>query len=209
MQVPTRINRSWDWGIVRPHASDREHVILWHGCTGNDASKIVLGIDPSVGPPDRDFGQGFYTTSIERQARQWAWHRYYSLPPGDRGGGNTPVIIRFRVARAALSELTSLHFVLGDYDNEDFWSLVQHCRQSAPAGAGSPAVIHNHKCNQHVGPSRQGWYDIVSGPVAAFWIQRVAMMGSDQVSFHTTQAADLLNGLIRSGSRQAFRVEPF
>lgn len=204
--------QTWDWCAPRPARADADHIVLWHGCTGNDVTRImVYGVDPAVGRPDTDFGRGFYLTSVRRQARQWAWHRYYSLPPTDRGGGNTPIILRFRLRRDVLSKLESLQFVLGDYDNEDFWSLVHHCRQSVaadPAG-GVTERIHNHKCNQHAGPTRDGWYDIVVGPVAAFWDQRVAMLGADQVGFHTPNAATVLNDLIFAAPRDraAFRVE--
>ncbi len=54
------------------------------------------------------------------------------------------------------------------------------------------AVIHNHKR----GPNGRGWYDVVSGPVAAFWDQRVAMQDSDQFSFHTRAAVAVLRDSI-------------
>jgi hypothetical protein len=136
---------------------------------------------------------------LERQARQWAWNRFYKwqlLHPA--GTGNQPVVLRFRVRRSTLprskgtlikglDKLTSLAFVLADYHYEDYWSLVQHCRQR------TKAVINDHR---H--PDR-GWYDLVSGPVAAFWDQRVAMDDADQYSFHTKKAVQLLNALIREG----------
>jgi hypothetical protein len=94
-----------------------------------------------------------------------------------------------------LDKLLSLHFVLGDYANEDYWSLVQHCRRSVPADpvGGRAAVIHDHR------RIPGGWYDFVSGPVAAFWGQRAAMNNADQVSFHTRAGVALLNALIKSG----------
>ena len=41
-----------------------------------------------------------------------------------------PIVLRFRLSLTSLAPLESLHFVLGDYDDERFWSLVQYCRQS-------------------------------------------------------------------------------
>jgi hypothetical protein len=82
--------------------------------------------------------------------------------------------------------------VSGDYDNEDFWSLVQHCRQSKPKAP-----------NDHKRPPT-GWYDLVMGPVAAFWDQRVAMVEADQVSFHTKAGIDILDDLIWSGKRRNY-----
>ena len=142
------------------------------------------------------------------QARQWAWGRFYkwqALHP--TGTGNQPVVLRFRVRRCklpgatapldeGLDELASLAFVLADYHYEDYWSLVQHCRQS------TPAAIHDHR--HPVG----GWYDLVSGPVAAFWEQRVAMDDADQFSFHTEKAVRLLNVRIQEGLKAGPNGDP-
>ncbi len=94
--------------------------------------------------------------------------------------------------------LESLQFVLGDYDDERFWSLVQYCRQSTP---GAPRT--------HLHPTRpDGWYDIVIGSVADFWRQRSTMRQADQVSFHTAGAVRLLNDRIRSVNPDDFGWEP-
>jgi len=202
-----------------PERSD--YVILWHGCTVYDKNSIEgNGIDLNRCKINTDFGRGFYTTTLERQARQWAWIRFYEwqADPANAGKtGNQPVVLRFRVRRYGVLTLTdldngldhllSLHFVRGDYHNEDYWSLVQHCRQSVPADPanGIAEIIHDHK------RMPAGWYDIVSGPVAAFWEQRVAMDDADQVSFHMPAAIDLLNKLIESGkngNRNDYRWEP-
>lgn len=166
-------------------------ITLWHGCTANDAAKIKTGISLTAGSIYTDFGQGFYVTTLERQARQWAWNRYYGLPPAQQTGG--PVILRFRVSRAALGKLQSLHFVLGDYNSEDYWSLVQHCRNGKT----------HHP--DHPDPKKIFWYEMVSGPVAAFWQQRVAMVDADQVSFHTAAGINLLDTLIKSGNPTDFK----
>lgn len=185
-----------------PWESERsEYVILWHGCTAGDKDGIeASGIDLAHCRPDRDFGRGFYTTTIRRQAAYWAWKRRVVL---EEQGTVAPlaVVLRFRVPRVTLANLSSLHFVRGDFDNEDYWSLVQHCRQSVPAAGTGKAVIHNHH-----GPKR-GWYDMVTGPVAAFWEQRIAMAGSDQVSFHTPKAIRVFNELIVSGNQEVYRWE--
>jgi hypothetical protein len=198
-----------------PWQPDRsECVILWHGCTALDKNNIeAKGIDLSRCRVNTDFGRGCYTTTLERQARQWAWARFYewqSEPRNARKTGNQPVVLRFRVRRYALNKrpaalddgldrLLSLHFVLGDYGNEDFWSLVQHCRQS------TPAAVRDHR------RPPADWYDLVTGPVAAFWQQRVAMDDADQVSFHTDKGIKLLNALIASGkkgNKDHYRWEP-
>lgn len=184
-----------------------EYVILWHGCTELDKINIEkYRIDPACGRVDADFGRGFYTTTREQQARHWAWKRFeeWKANPANAGKSNRPVILRFRTPRyglqgrgRGLDELNSLNFVLGNYDNEDYWSLVQHCRQSVPANPllGRPAVVNDHR------RSPDGWYDLVGGPVAAFWKQRAALQDADQLSFHTDAAVTILNDLIQS-SRQ-------
>lgn len=194
-----------------PWKADRsEYIILWHGCTTFDRISLeTKGIDLSRCRTDADFGRGFYTTTLERQARQWAWSRYYDSlvdPAQANQPGNRPVVLQFKVRRFGLKprqgdlddgidKLSSLCFVRRDYENDDYWSFVQHCRRSEPGGSSGKraGVIHDH------GRCPGGWYDVVSGPVAAFWEQRVSMDGADQVSFHTRKAIRLLNELLRNG----------
>ena len=42
---------------------------------------------------------------------------------------------------------------------------------------------------------------MVSGPVAAFWQQRSAMLEADQYSFHTQRGVDVLNNVLVAGLR--------
>lgn len=196
------LNAAPDW---KPDLS--EYVILWHGCTAYAKNQIEAhGIDLTRCAVDTDFGRGFYTTTLERQARLWAWDQFYRWQAKNPlATGNQPVVLRFRVRRYSVSprtsarddgldKLLSLQFVRGDYDSEEYWSLVQHCRRSVPADpvAGTPEVVHDHKR-----PTR-GWYQLVCGPVAAFWRQRVAMTGADQFSFHDDGTA-VLQALIDRG----------
>lgn len=200
-----------DW--ADPKEERHRYVILWHGCVTDDKNEIEAngaspGIEPTKGRPNTDFGRGFYTTTIERQARHWAWTRFYD-PKFNRATGIQPVVLRFRVERHQLAKLKIIAFGAGDYDNRDFWSLVQHCRLSTPLNDPLP-----HTVNDHLGPiehpanSGQRWYDIACGPVAAFWEQRSAMLDADQVSFHTPAAADILNRLIQSNDADYYRWEP-
>ncbi|HET6575400.1 MAG TPA: hypothetical protein VFG68_17485 [Fimbriiglobus sp.] len=199
---PPLLNAAPDW---KPDLS--ESVILWHGCTMVAKNSIeASGIDLTRCAVDTDFGRGFYTTTLKRQARLWAWDQFYQWQAAHPSGtGNQPVVLQFRVRRYTrtpwgselddgLDKLASLGFVRGDYDSEDYWSLVQHCRQSTPAdpATGTPEVVHDHK------RPTAGWYEMVCGPVAAFWRQRVTMTGADQFSFHTG-GTDLLDALVRAG----------
>ncbi|QDU75351.1 hypothetical protein Pan97_23810 [Bremerella volcania] len=171
-----------------------ELLTLYHGCTTKDRDKIEQdGVKPEKGRPNTDFGQGFYTTTLKRQARHWAWARFYA-PEFAHASGYQPVILTFQVERHELAKLAVLSFQLGDYNQDDYWSLVQHCRQSS-----APSDPKPHTINSHFGPQAENggdWYDVVCGPVAAFWEQRSAMQDSDQFSFHTTAAVKLLNDLI-------------
>lgn len=187
-----------------------EYVVLWHGCTAIDKAGMEKhGISLATCAVDTDFGRGFYTTTVERQARHWAWRRFYDWQKENpRETGNQAVVLRFRMRRHSpnkkkvasfehgIDELLLLSFVLGDYANEDYWSLVQHCRQS------TPTAIHDHRR-----PPKH-WYDVVSGPVSAFWSQRVAMADTDQMSFHTKAGIRILDGLIQEGLRSGPNGSP-
>ena len=134
---PPLLDPAPDWDRPGDPRNYREYLELWHGCTSWDLSKInsdpTVLINPRAGQTDADFGQGFYTTSVKRQARYWAWRRYYEILPGASGPPAIPlqpIVLRFRMPLVALAPLESLHFVLGHFDDERFWSLVQYCRQS-------------------------------------------------------------------------------
>lgn len=151
------LNPAPPWGPPRSN-----HVVPWHGCTAFDKDAIEKNdIDLKCCAADTDFGRDFYTTTLERQARQWAWNRFYRWQKDNpRVKGNYPVVLRFRVRRYSVSnissdfdrglaDLESMAFVIGDYNNDDFWSLVQHCRRSTAAN------IHDHKKRRRDGTS---WY---------------------------------------------------
>jgi hypothetical protein len=145
---------------------------LYHGTTRSNIPSILTGFVPARGRPYTDFGQGFYTTTVERQARSWAWQL------SQRTLGDQPAIIRFDVNRDNLAVLECLSFVRGTRSADDFWSLVIHCRTGASA---------------HGRTRNQGWYDVVIGPVAAAWRRRRIIQDTDQVSFHTALAAAVLD----------------
>jgi hypothetical protein len=88
-------------------------------------------------------------------------------------------VVGVDVDRDQLARLDHLAFVRGEPEAEDYWSFVIHCRSGAP----------DHGRAAH--PSR--FYDVVIGPVSAFWQQRLAIAGSDQISFHTDAAERVLN----------------
>ena len=81
--VPPILDPAPDWNRPGDPSDFQRFLVLWHGCTTWDLNAIRS--KPSVrstraGRVDVDFGQGFYTTSIKRQARHWAWKRYHDIP---------------------------------------------------------------------------------------------------------------------------------
>lgn len=85
------------------------------------------------------------------------------------------------MSRDELAKLECLAFVRGDFDARDYRSLVHHCRSG------------NNGHMRVVPPNSGEWYDVVAGPVAAVWRTRLSLGGCDQISFHTTAAAQLLD----------------
>ena len=100
---PPLLDPAPDWDRPGDPANFSQFLVLWHGCTSWDLSKIRSNpslIGPRVGRVDSDFGQGFYTTSVKRQARHWAWTRYYDIPASARGPTGIPlqpVVLKFRL----------------------------------------------------------------------------------------------------------------
>src|SRR4051812_24573418 len=86
------------------------HIVLWHGCVKRNADAIIAnGVDPTRGRPDRDFGRGFYTTTVRWQAESWAWDQSEKLEAGSRRSSR-PVVLRFRVPLDRLAGLDILPF---------------------------------------------------------------------------------------------------
>jgi hypothetical protein len=161
-------------GMLYPPPLWRNRAIrLYHGTTLEDAEVILAeGVAVERGAVRRDFGRGFYTTTLQRQARNWA------VDVTKERGSSAAAVVRIDVARESLAMLETLAFVRGDFQASDYWSFVVHCR--------SGDADHGLR-------SAQGMYDVVIGPVAAYWKQRATMDDSDQFSFHTVAAEAALN----------------
>jgi hypothetical protein len=152
-------------------------LVVYHGTLAIHAASIQAhGVNPLTGRVGTDFGPGFYTTTVERQAKSWAFLTAAASTVGGIGG-SAGAVVRLEVDRDALARLDSIGFIRGDYDAEDFWSLVFHCRQG---GLG------------HARPPAAPYYDVAYGPVASFWMQRNAMNGADQISFHSSACTPIL-----------------
>jgi len=162
----------------------RDLVRLWHGCRRVDAESILSrGVDLTFSRDATDFGRGFYTTTVKRQSTFWAWERSARRASAT---GFAPTVLWIDLDRRAMASLDMLAFGDAHVDAQDYWSFVQHCRT---------VRIPQH----HGGPSRL--YDIVIGPVAGFWRQRLVIPACDQVSFHTQSAVDCLNHAIQTPGR--------
>lgn len=161
-------------GLLFPPASwANQPVRLYHGTLHVHARNILAGgVQVTLGRRNTDFGRGFYTTTVARQAQSWAHQA------ARRTAGALAAVVGFDVDRDALASLQALSFVRGSFDADDFWSFVAHCR----SGAGD-----------HARGGRDGWYDVVAGPVASSWRQRLLHADVDQISFHTSAAAKLLD----------------
>jgi hypothetical protein len=165
-------------GVFQPTAPWTNQTIrLYHGTTQPFAAAITgTGVQVATGEIGTDFGPGFYTTTIERQARSWAWQLATRK-------SSTPSVVYADLDRDRLATLDCLAFVRGDFDADDDWSLVTHCR-----GGGT----------NHARSGLQKFYDMVAGPVALAWTQRGLFAGADQISFHTPAAETVLNSAVWS-----------
>ncbi len=144
--------------------------IYFHGTTKRHAEAILRdGIDPARGAPNTDFGSGFYTTTNREQAEEWAEARASET-------GDVAVVLRLTLDRTELARLRNLSFVL---PTEDYWSLVERCRDRNDV----PYPVGQH-------------YDVINGPVAKRWFGSEAFAiheGYDQTSFHGDKAKAFLN----------------
>jgi hypothetical protein len=144
--------------------------IYFHGTTKRHADAIRRdGIDPACGAPNTDFGSGFYTTTNREQAAEWADARASST-------GDTAVVLQLTVKRPELARLRNLSFV---QPTEDYWSLVERCRDRND----DPYCTGEH-------------YDVINAPVAKRWFGSAAYeihQGYDQTSFHGDKAKAFLN----------------
>jgi hypothetical protein len=165
--------------LYPPPAWTNQEIVLYHGTVDTADAVILKGpILTRLGRTHTDFGPGFYTTTLLRQAHTWAAQIAATKP-----GLAQPAVVELRISRNDLARLESLAFVRGDFHADDFWSLIHHCRRGA---------------TDHGRPASQGpYYDLVYGPVAAFWNQRMSIADADQLSFHTAAAEAVLNKSVR------------
>ena len=74
---------------------------LYHGTLDMHVPSILAGVNVHHGRAHTDFGQGFYTTTVKRQAQAWAWQLSQRIP------GTLPAVIRFNIDRDHLERCSA------------------------------------------------------------------------------------------------------
>jgi len=153
---------------------------VYHGTTLTYAQEIEAGnISVARGKLHRDFGRGFYTTTVYRRARRWANIKAKETPDDPN-----PRVVEIILRREDLAALGYLAFVNGSRSASDLWSFIHYCRKGA-TDHGRIALSASGE--------RMSYYDVVFGPIAADWERKIAMQDADQISFHTEKAEQVLN----------------
>jgi hypothetical protein len=136
------------------------------------------GIDLSLGDPNKDFGQGFYVTTVLHQAEQWANQKVRKLPTHVN---DDAAVLTFDMDRDIAGGCGDhLAFVIAD---AAFYDFVLYNRLGGPS---------HHRTTTS--------YDIVYGPVAAF-PQTITYEGCDQICFLTPKALAALGPPLANPSR--------
>ena len=172
-------------------------LILYHGTTDDAAAAIKKSsrarphsIDFNLCKPLRDFGRGFYLTTVLRQAESWADLKFKGHTKSKKAACSA--VLRFEVDRDQLAPLLSLCFVTESAGpNSDYWDFVQHCRRQT--------TTHLLQGNKN--------YDVVFGPVS-LGRQRFVIKDADQISFHTEAALKILPPpILHSNGTPTYKME--
>src|SRR5215467_4717908 len=102
--------------VFPPHPWINQDLVLYHGTIAAYAPAILASVRVGLGKPYTDFGPGFYTTTLLRQARTWAAQIAATKSPPA-----VPAVIQITVAREDMARLQTLAFVRGDFDADDYW----------------------------------------------------------------------------------------
>lgn len=134
-------------------------ITVYHGTDKLSANAIrQRGLDPSRFNPQTDFGMGFYVTTSQHQAQQWANQRCRPT------GRLNPEVLEYHLLRDVIESLSHLAFIM---DTTDCHEFVEYC--------------HPGQAN-HGPPPRTTPYDVVYGPVG-LWPQRIVLANCDQILF--------------------------
>jgi hypothetical protein len=164
---------------------NNQPAVLFHGTDTTTLTGLQIALHSLVSGfkislqkcrPNSDFGRGFYMTTNELQAREWANVRVRQSRSGrcpNPGNPACAVLLAFYVDRSALAGLDTLVFVR---PTDDYFAFVDDCR-------------HGFAPHQRNGTKKA--YDVVFGPVR-MWPQKLVIFDGDQVSFHTDEALAIL-----------------
>lgn len=134
--MPKRISPSA--ASMAPRWNPNHHLTtrLFHGCLRHHATKMLPPagrIDHTAGMPNTDFGRGFYTTTLRRQAEDWAYLKHKKENLANRGKLDfQPVVVWFEVPRLGLANLETLTFGRADFSAS---STGASCNTAVPASA--------------------------------------------------------------------------
>lgn len=152
---------------------DNRELTLWHGTTLDRARRIqATAPDLSRSRKSLDFGRGFYATTRQRQATDWAL----------RAASKTrthPALISWRVRYDDFDHWPKIVFADAGKSSHDFWRFVELNRTLEQPHRSKPL----------------GYFDIVAGPASKNYVARNGVEDMDQISFHTDAAITLLMGL--------------
>jgi hypothetical protein len=121
--------------VFPPPSWSNQDIVVYHCTVDTFAAAIVSGpILVGRGKPNTDFGPGFYTTTLRPQAHMWAAQISATRP------GTNPAVIKITIDRISLARLETIAFVRGDFNADDYWSLVHHCRKARSTMAVSRRI---------------------------------------------------------------------
>lgn len=157
--------------------------LLYHGTTLFDlrAYDVKIGtvltdfsIELSRCREFTDFGRGFYLTSSENQAINWANVGVDKYKYRKKSKSNTKaVLLVYEVNRENLAKLDYLAF---GAETIEFKQFVRHCRTNG--------AKHNRSTSG-------GVFDVVYGPLTRYPSDGI-FSEADQISFHSEQSLDVL-----------------
>ncbi|WP_407272720.1 DUF3990 domain-containing protein [Radiobacillus sp. PE A8.2] len=103
--------------------------ICYHGTINDYADKIVDNIDITVGRTFTDFGQGFYVTNNNNQARKWALKKYYDYKEINRN--LFPAIVIMKLDIEKLRQLSGQEY---EVPSNQWAEFIFNCRKVGKRG---------------------------------------------------------------------------
>ena len=84
------------WAMPTPW--NNQDIVLYHGTLDHHAQDILSnGVSLAGANPDADFGPGFYTTTLRRQAEAWAFVKVAEATAD--GKSHSPGLVEFTASR--------------------------------------------------------------------------------------------------------------